>query len=985
MSDSGKENDDQAQEEKVTLREDEIVKEETAEEGGEEEEEGEGVVLVQRMPKHGTMFGRLREKNVTFCVDTSGSMIKYLEAVKQHLIEFLQQKAIEDSQGSFNILEFSTRVTLWSDKMVQCTPQTVAVASDWIQRLVPQTGTNTMEALLSAFSDANCDAVCLITDGLPDQNPSDVLDNVVYTAQNRPVHCYYVQSGSPESKATEFLQSLAMDTYGSFHIITAADSGLIERISPIYRAEATAERVIRTTDNNIYPSNHKVCTVGTRLGEIARFQPGPYVVHEPLHPFCHYPWPFRFYYQFYNPLSQFSRYRTARSMLAHEKEFLDTMINVCPGAGVLVVGSKVLARRHDDGLFYVGKVNSQLLSNKFLVEFGPCKHGKYLDTSYQETFIHDIVSYEDALRHAVLAGDRVLAPWEPEGERYGPGVVVEGQERRGASGGTPDQKLVVTFFNGKTADIPLNRAMWIPNELYERIAFEVHLPSHVRRDFADQDEYPEETLEGYPASGTGAYPTRYETVDSHWLPNNNRPVIERGIYQNPYYVPMYPIYYKFKPQRSIVKSEEVAEIIPGTELTKAQLKEKVMAQITRHKVNEEVKETEETKLLSKREQLQDTAQLTKKSVTFTEGNTSDLEAEFDSGDLDMRDSGRGSGDDLYLSDVEGYESGNDDKSTQTRSAYSYTPRRSRSTSKRPPWKYWSRDPSPNLLEPMHYGPHRVGPYDEADVAPPMECRNILLNSQGVEWTSPVTKVVDPYSSYSHKCSVSDSMCIPCPPKHSPEKQKPGSDLSEVLGMPLPLKERLAISRQDFRRQRALQREADWSKGLEQRERMNRAMEDQHRSRVRDQMVYELKRHTDTAEARQRTREAKKLLSEEIRAHISENQQRESDIVQQRMVSRTTNRQRREEIVAQRQREIEETIARRQAIREQNASKQSAMLRSQLAEADAQSAAAMERHRKGVRNRIQHFRDLEDEGQRRKSYQQHATDAHHYTLKSQIFP
>lgn len=76
----------------------------------------------------------------------------------------------------------------------------------------------------------------------------------------------------------------------------------------------------------------------------------------------------------------------------------------------------------------------QLLSNKFLVEFGPCKHGKYLDTSYQETFIHDIVSYEDALRHAVLAGDRVLAPWEPEGERYGPGVVVEGQERRGASG-----------------------------------------------------------------------------------------------------------------------------------------------------------------------------------------------------------------------------------------------------------------------------------------------------------------------------------------------------------------------------------------------------------------------------------------------------------------------------------------------------------------------------------------------------------------------
>ena len=82
------------------------------------------------------------------------------------------------------------------------------------------------------------------------------------------------------------------------------------------------------------------------------------------------------------------------------------------------------------------------MNNKFLVELGPCKHGKYRDTSYQETFVYDIVSYDDASRHAILPGDKVLAPWEPEGERYGPGVVIEGQEKRQAEGKVFDTNLI---------------------------------------------------------------------------------------------------------------------------------------------------------------------------------------------------------------------------------------------------------------------------------------------------------------------------------------------------------------------------------------------------------------------------------------------------------------------------------------------------------------------------------------------------------------
>ena len=76
----------------------------------------------------------------------------------------------------------------------------------------------------------------------------------------------------------------------------------------------------------------------------------------------------------------------------------------------------------------------QIFEDKFLVEIGPCKHGKYKDSIFQETYVYDIIAHVDALRHTILTGDKVLAPMEPDGERYSPGVVIDGQEKRYAEG-----------------------------------------------------------------------------------------------------------------------------------------------------------------------------------------------------------------------------------------------------------------------------------------------------------------------------------------------------------------------------------------------------------------------------------------------------------------------------------------------------------------------------------------------------------------------
>ena len=321
-------------------------------------------------------FGRIRERNLTLCIDTSGSMYLSLGAIKEHVCEFLTNLASHPLPTAFNLVEFSTEVTQWSDRLVTCTPQTVAVANDWIKGLEAKTGTNTLDALMTALGDDRCDAVVLVTDGMPDQNPADILDQVALMANNRPVHCYYIRNGvDPDDLAMEFLQDLAMETYGSFHVVTVAQHGAIERVTPVYRAEATHERIIRTTEGTIYPSNHKECTVATTLDAPVDYlieKVGPdYIVETDgsVQPtgFAHLPyWDSRYYCSYYYPYAGWSRYRPAKSWPKSADKIIDLATStklpphVSPGPGALVIGTKVLARRHEDGYFYKGKVKSEV-------------------------------------------------------------------------------------------------------------------------------------------------------------------------------------------------------------------------------------------------------------------------------------------------------------------------------------------------------------------------------------------------------------------------------------------------------------------------------------------------------------------------------------------------------------------------------------------------------------------------------------------------
>ena len=326
-----------------------------------------GTVKMGNFP---TMFGRILEKDVIFCIDTSGSMYNVLDAVKEHLIETLLQLAYSDSDVTFNLIEFSTEVTQWSDKMVRCTPQTVAVAAQWVKNLQPKTGTNTLDALLNACSDTSCQGIYILTDGLPDQHSSDILDHVVYATQNRPIHSYYLQESNPDPRATKFLQDIAMETYGSFHVVSVTKHGAIERVTPVYRADCSAERIIRTPNHSIYPSNYKACSMAATIPGapyLADPHPHPPVVYpdhyySQVHPYYLYPWPFRHYYRYYSPNIGWSRFRTAKGWMKQAQSFVDgySALPSVPGPGAMLIGTKVLVRRYEDGLFYIGTVKNQV-------------------------------------------------------------------------------------------------------------------------------------------------------------------------------------------------------------------------------------------------------------------------------------------------------------------------------------------------------------------------------------------------------------------------------------------------------------------------------------------------------------------------------------------------------------------------------------------------------------------------------------------------
>lgn len=433
-----------------------------------------------------TIFGRVPEKNVYFLIDTSGSMYHQLAFVKQHLIELLSNRATVSQDSMFNVIEFKEEVDKWADKLVQCTPSTVTVAARWINKLTCGTSTNTMGALLEALNDSAVEAIYMVTDGLPDQRPTVILEKLRSIPYSTPIHSIYLNGTYSDPATHGFLRDLAEQTRGSFHTVTLSHNGSVEKVVPVYNTKTgyvqhydiSLDKLGRNDVESKYIDLEKPPASGY-VSRIYEKSPITAVDTSLCLPVS---------YGSYNGHCTSGGSTMDSKVLDYADAVIEARglakaagIRCCsiPVACSLMKGMRVLARHDRDGLYYFGEVKEQGPNDSFVVKFDACSTVR--KAVVQETSVHHMIAYKDAIRSHVALGDKVLAPWQQDG-CYGPGTVLEGVDRRDAqTEGCEDGRLLVTFFNGETVELQPGIAVRIPKDTFDRIVKELQLPESQRR------------------------------------------------------------------------------------------------------------------------------------------------------------------------------------------------------------------------------------------------------------------------------------------------------------------------------------------------------------------------------------------------------------------------------------------------------------------------------------------------------------------------
>ncbi|XP_068129085.1 uncharacterized protein [Hyperolius riggenbachi] len=382
---------------------------------------------------------------VTFVLGTlDGDPVKF-NLLKDYVCKALYGLSNGCRTPLFNIIHSSHVISRWCDHVVTWRPETAAQAVSWIQGLPCGSGRSPTDALAAALEDAVCQAVYLVVDALP---PSVLREIYGFLSRNEAacaISVVYLTEEPRDRLAEGSFQEISVKPLGSSSMIRSSES--------VSRSHCCV--------------TPPTCTVPT------------------IHP----PQP-----RLSSPSCSVSCTDSSGSCMANTGQATVTGAALC-----LLTGARVLARRDTDGLYYMGHIAHEVegSSDHFLVEFEKCRtlKGK-AQFRMQETRACDIIHYEDARWRPLVPGDHVLAPVDVSMEQYGPGTVLRGAESRERGLAFDSNGVLVTFWNGKTKQVPAGLAIWIPQDLSDRTTLELHIPLEARRKLM-------ESCPGFPFIGTG--------------------------------------------------------------------------------------------------------------------------------------------------------------------------------------------------------------------------------------------------------------------------------------------------------------------------------------------------------------------------------------------------------------------------------------------------------------------------------------------------
>ncbi|KAG3285762.1 hypothetical protein H1C71_009386 [Ictidomys tridecemlineatus] len=140
----------------------------------------------------------------------------------------------------------------------------------------------------------------------------------------------------------------------------------------------------------------------------------------------------------------------------------------------------VLARREPDGFYYLAQIKAAPELEKqgiLLVEYEvPLVMCPNLPPQKQSVVLEeDVIQLSPSRDYSLQPGDKVLAPWEADRQRYGPGTVLLGLETKDPQRASKEE-ITVHFWNGKTAKVPQGGVRWVPPAAWKKAVERLHWP-----------------------------------------------------------------------------------------------------------------------------------------------------------------------------------------------------------------------------------------------------------------------------------------------------------------------------------------------------------------------------------------------------------------------------------------------------------------------------------------------------------------------------
>nr|XP_060635687.1 uncharacterized protein LOC132777356 [Anolis sagrei ordinatus] len=348
-----------------------------------------------------------------------------------------------------------------------CSLMAVTEAATWIRSLKVGIKGNILNAVASALEDPACQAVYLFTNGLHEGRVEELWRYLKDAKQTRPVHIVCLVESGEERKdsARKILEKVANESGGSCQVLNLSSNGTSSEDKP-------------------------GCTVGIPCSLCIRKQHStPW-----LDGHCRTQFPS-------------STWSPDSPNIFLEGSIKENVENWSSKFHNLQRGIRVLTRKQTDGYYYPGHIIQKVKGRRehVLIKFEQLQQSrkgkKHPQT--QETPLYDIIDYEDSRWQPLAPGDGVLAPWEKNGLRCGPGIILQVIEAESPHSVFKNSKVVVNFWNGQTKKVPADIAVKIPSPLRERIVLELQMPLTAREMLVEQSpDYPYVVPPGYRASGS---------------------------------------------------------------------------------------------------------------------------------------------------------------------------------------------------------------------------------------------------------------------------------------------------------------------------------------------------------------------------------------------------------------------------------------------------------------------------------------------------